>query len=286
MPWAPRPADLRRLRLKRKWKPENLAAELGLTDRWVRLVEGEKHPATLQDKNVEALCDLYSCKPEAFADWVDYPGQAKAAPEIESPPSPAAIANARLAPVAPKSKPSASVLPKLGKLSERAKAERLLGLSDQSVTVPSGKYELLGLDKFKLCWSRPKAFDGRRFVVQGQPDDYMGLNPAAASALGADDGGKFRVYRMVADSLPFYATVFAASGAHFDALRGYLDRGAVSLVVRVVYKPAHGKWRGFFFYEDADGISGGKSATRIPKEFAFVVEEIYPAAQPGRQHAA
>jgi hypothetical protein len=72
--------------------------------------------------------------------------------------------------------------------------------------------------------------------------------------------------------------VFANSAAHFDALRTHLDHGAVMLVVRVLHKPAAGKWRGFYHYEDSELTPAGRKSERVPKDFAFVVEEIYDAA--------
>jgi hypothetical protein len=267
----------------------------------------------MQDKNVEALCKLYSCKPEAFADWIDNPiRRAHVARQIQDDPGrvrelreqisravldrkareirrPLVEATAveragerrddiEAAVPASKSKKGAA-LPRLGKLSENAKQERMLGLDCQTVIAPSGTYPLLGFNRFKLIWSRPKAHDGQRFAVQGKPDDYMGLNQSTAEALGTDDGGKFRVSRMVSEGLPFYATVFAASGEHFEALNAQLDRGLVTIIVRVLHKPPKGKFRGFFFYEDREEGDSRKPTPRVPKDFAFVVEEIHPATE-------
>jgi hypothetical protein len=85
--------------------------------------------------------------------------------------------------------------------------------------------------------------------------------------LGAepDEGVIYRVTRSVAKRLPLYVTVFAPHGETAKSLMEAYDSGErVTMLVRVVYDPYQGPWRGFFWFED-EGTA---------KKFAFVVTKI------------
>jgi len=137
-------------------------------------------------------------------------------------------------------------------------------LHRQVLRTPSEAYELLGLDRFKKCLSRPRAYDGKRFAVHGVVDEYMGIPPAARRVLKCDDGGRFRVIRKVAPDLLLYTTVFAVTAADADRLDDALDGSSISLLVRLVHAPPDGDWKGFIWFEKSPK----------PREFAFVVERF------------
>jgi hypothetical protein len=80
-----------------------------------------------------------------------------------------------------------------------------------------------------------------------------------------DDGAIYRVTRAVSKRLPLYVTVFAPHAETSKALMdAYDSRQRVVMLVRVVYDPYQGPWRGFFWFED-EGAA---------KKFAFVVTKI------------
>jgi hypothetical protein len=148
--------------------------------------------------------------------------------------------------------------------------ERRLGLHQQALRTPKETFDLLGLDRFKRVFSRPKAHAGQRFAVHGFVDEYMGLPDPAARVLKAKDGGRFRVWRDVADGLRFYTTVFARTAARADRMMTLLDTDKpVSLLVTVLHAPARGDWTGFFWFEHPPK----------PRDLAFVIEEFLPTAE-------
>src|SRR5262249_10791332 len=131
-------------------------------------------------------------------------------------------------------------------------------------------HNLLGLDRFKRCFTRPKAHAGNEFAVVGTVDEYMGLPPPVSKVLKAKDGARFRVWRDVAQGLRFYATVFARTAKHADRMLAHLDDGkAVALQVRVIHVPPKGGWRGFLWFEHPP-----KS-----RDFALVIEEFLSAGE-------
>jgi hypothetical protein len=258
MPWAPKAGALKFWRERRRLTKVTLAAESGISDRQIRAFESKKPPATMYESTLDAFAGVLSVRRHDLAVWVDH-GFVPAESEVHEP---------KIEPVAPTSAPS---LPPLGRLSRYAKKERELGLSRQRAKTPSGEVDLLGLDWFKRCFSRPKAFDSQRFVVHGVVDEFMGIPDAAAKVIGAEPGmgAKFRVSREVAEGLPFYATVFAPTSLLADQIMEHLDdrERPTTLIARVLFAPPKADWKGFYIFEEAPR----------PREFAYVVEQIVPA---------
>jgi hypothetical protein len=90
---------------------------------------------------------------------------------------------------------------------------------------------------------------------------------SVSKRLGApqDDGAIYRVTRALAKRLPLYVTVFAPHAETAKTLMRAYDIGErVCILVRVVYDPYQGPWRGFFWFDDGS----------IAKKFAFVVTKI------------
>jgi transcriptional regulator with XRE-family HTH domain len=159
--------------------------------------------------------------------------------------------------------------PELGTLSRRAQRERKLGLHRQALQSADGTFELMGLDRFKKCLSRPQAYANQVFAVHGTIDDYMGIPLAARRQLHCADGGRFRIVRNVAADLVFYTTIFATTAELANHLDQAVEGPPVSVLVRVVYLPADGEWKGLLWFE----------RTPKPREFAFVVDRVLPAGK-------
>jgi len=271
MPWKPIKGALRRAREARGWTGPILAARSEVSLRQIRNLESDDPPEWYRIITLDKLTVALHRQKEHLAQYWETttsgPSLARGGPGYE----PAAPGDPEL------EQDGAAVagLPPLGTLSARARLERQLGLQDLKLCTRSGTCDLLGLDKFKRVFSRPKAHDCKQFAVQGTIDDYMGISSAQARVLDAEDGMKFRVVREVAPRAPFYTTIFARA-EHADALTEAMDSDRdVAVLVRVVHKPPSKNWKGFYWIE----------ADRIGRHFAFLVEEIVvgPARVSGHQ---
>jgi DNA-binding XRE family transcriptional regulator len=252
MPWVSKPGALRYWRERACLTVSELAKRAGVSERTIYAHESEKpHTSQIETFNrlVEALKKV-GCTIAALAIHDEEQSRAKPADE-----APRALDD--------------TLTPELGTLSRRAQRERQLGLHRQILRTPTETYELLGLDRFKKCLSRPGAYDGKRFAVHGVVDEYMGIPPAARRVLRCDDGGRFRVIRRVALDLINYTTVFAVTGADADRLDQALDGPAISLLVRLVHAPSEGDWKGFVWFEKSPK----------PREFAFVMERLLQSGE-------
>lgn len=251
MPWVSKPGAVRFWRERACLTVPELAKRAGVSERTVYALEADKpHASQLATFKliVEALKKA-GCSMDAIAVHVDDDKSASAA-------------------VMPHTVDDASA-PELGTLSRRAQRERRLGMHQQVVRSGSETFELLGLDRFKKCLSRPAAYNGRRFVVHGTVDEYMGIPPAARRVLDCVDGGKFRVVRHVEPDLLHYTTIFAVTSEHANRLDRALDGEPVDVIVRLVHSPASREWPGFYWFEKSPK----------PREFAFVVERFLDRAE-------
>ncbi len=244
----------RKSRQAEGWTLEILAARSGLSARQLKAHESRKPPKTIHAENLKAIAGAFRKPMEELADWVS---SGQPTPSAESGPAPEGDTTAK-----------ATVLPSLSTLSKRATRERQLELHDIKVQLTSETLPLLGLQWFKLVWSRPVKHDGYRFVVIGDVDDHQGLNRATRKVFKVTDGGKYRVVRWLDESTPFYTSVWALSSEHADLLTPIaVNKQRAALIVRVVHKPPEGSdWRGFNFYGD----------DKTPMEFGFIVEDILP----------
>jgi transcriptional regulator with XRE-family HTH domain len=247
MPWVSKPGALRYWRERACLTVPELAKRAGVSERTIYAHESDKpHTSQIETFNrlVEAL-KKFGCTIAALAVHDEEQSRAKPTDEAQR-------------------EVDDTSTPELGTLSRRAQRERQLGLHRQVLRTPSESYELLGLDRFKKCLSRPRAYDGKRFAVHGVVDEYMGIPPAARRILKCDDGGRFRVTRNVAPDLLLYTTAFAVTAADADRLDDALDGSSISVLVRLVHAPPDGDWKGFVWFEKSPK----------PREFAFVVERF------------
>ncbi len=251
MPWLSKPGAVRFWRERACLTVPELAKRAGISERTVYALEADKPHASQLDtfKRILEALKKAGCTMEAIAVHLDDD-------------KPAA------APMLARTVDDASA-PELGTLSRRAQRERRLGLHQQILREGGAAFDLLGLDRFKKCLSRPHAYNGQRFAVHGVIDEYMGIPAAARRVLGCIDGGKFRVVRHVAPDLLFYATIFAVTADDANRLDRALDGAPVSVLVRLCHAPPAPDWSGFYWFEKSPK----------PREFAFVVERFLESTE-------
>ncbi len=252
MPWIPVKHALRKLREGRGWSLQDLEDESGVSVRSITAIESRKPPSFVKPQNAEAISLAFGLKLREYNDW---------------PTSSRWIVwhATRDARAVDDDVPQISAV---GTLSKSAKIERQRGLHAIMMQTSEGPANLLGLDRLDKVFSMPKAHMGKVFAVAGKVDQHMPMPSSAAKKIGAgeDDGVIYRITRAVAKNLPIYVTVYAPTAEIAQRLMTAYDDGErVVMLVRVVYDPYKGPWRGFFFIED-----GPPKA----KKFAFVIEKL------------
>jgi transcriptional regulator with XRE-family HTH domain len=255
VPWVPIKGALKQAREAAGLKQEALAARAEVSVRTVKALESDKPPATMTVRTYDGLSGVLRKPVVPFARWVGGSSDSTDRPQEVS----AEIAENR------------EKLPARSTVSLLAERERTLDLHDVKVKTAGGELPLLGLNWFKRIWSRPTKHDGMRFLVAGCVDDHQGLNRSIRKKFEVHDGGKYLVVRWLEADTPYYATVFAFSSDHADALTPIAEaRRSVAMIVRVQYAPPAGDWKGFVFF--------GKD--RTSHDFAFICDEILPDAPP------
>jgi transcriptional regulator with XRE-family HTH domain len=250
MPWLSKPGALRYWRERACLTVPELAKRAGVSERTIYALEADKSHASQLDtfKRVLEALKKTGCTMDAIAVHDDDERPASS--------NPTAAADDATA-------------PELGTLSRRAQRERRLGLHQQLLRSSVETFDLLGLDRFKKCLSRPHANNGKRFAIHGVVDEYMGIPPAARRVLECVDGGRFRIVRNVAPDLLFYSTVFAVTADDANRLDRALDGPPVSVLVRLFHAPPTADWPGFYWFEKSPK----------PHEFAFVVERFLESGE-------
>ena len=241
--WTSKPGALKVWRERACLTVQELAKESGISVRTIYALESDK-PRVATIETLTRLVDVLKnvgCTIRALATHSD---------DGEDEPAEATADDASA--------------PELGTLSRRARRERQFGLHQQALRSSGEVFDLLGLDRFKRCLSRPHAHDGKRFALHGTVDEYMGIPPAARKILKCKDGGRFRIIRTVAPGLLFYTTVYATTTEHANALEAALEGSPISLLVRLLHAPPDGAWTGFYWFEK----------TPKPREFAYVLERF------------
>jgi transcriptional regulator with XRE-family HTH domain len=263
MPWRLKKGVLRTLRESDGLTLEQAAMKVGISSRQLKAHESRRPPRTIQLANVKAIAKAYHKRIEHIAEQADYRSGASLTDSYEVAAGKVAT-TAQLEPVLPPL--SVSALPKLGTLSQRCERERELGLDDVQIDTRHGKLPLMGLNWFKLAYSRPKKHDGKQFVVIGDVDDHQGLSRPVRKVFDVDDGGKYRVVRWLDDETPFYTTIFALGEQQADELTPLASKKRrAALVIRVAYRPPKARdWRGFYWYGDE----------KAPLEFGFICDDI------------
>jgi len=269
MKWGLKRGVLRKLRLERGWTQGMVAAKSGMSVRQVKAHESRRPPKSIRNDYLIALIEVFKQKgPKHIA---DFDGPPEATPSLLSASSSKRPANEATVSELEQSinggEPESNAPPTLSTLSQRSERERQIDLDDVHIEIPQGRFPLLGLNWFKLVWSRPLKYNDTRFLVVGEVDDYQGLSLPVRKTFDVDDGGKYRLVRWLDDKTFFYTTVFALKSTQADALTPVaLTKGRTAMIIRVVYKePVTRKWPGFYFY-----------GSDKPFEFGFICEEILP----------
>jgi transcriptional regulator with XRE-family HTH domain len=267
--WVLTRGVLRKLRMERGWTQAMVAARSGMSVRQVKSHESRRPPKSIRSDYLLALAEVFKKDLKQIAEF-DGPA--------DSQPSPPSASHARK-PVGEASvseleqsinggEPQSTAPPTLSTLSQRSERERQVRLDDVRIETSRGPLPLLGLNWFKLIWSRPLKYDGARFVIIGDIDDYQGLSLAVRKTFDVKDGGKYRLVRWLEEKTFFYTTAFAFTSEQADTLTPIaLTKARTAMIVRVVYKePVPRKWPGFYFY-----------GSEKPFEFGFLCEEILPS---------
>lgn len=260
---------LRKLRMERGWTQAIVAARSGMSVRQIKSHESRRPPKSIRSDYLLALAEVFGKKDLKHIAEFDGPADSQPSPPSASharkPSSGASVSE--LEDTINGGEPQNAAPPILSTLSQRSERERELGLDQVMVETPRGRLPLLGLNWFKLIWSRPLKYDGARFLIIGDIDDYQGLSLPVRKTFEVKDGGKYRFVRWLDDKTFFYTTAFAFTSEQADALTPVaLTKGRAAMIVRVVYKePIARKWPGFFFY-----------GSDKPFEFGFICEEILP----------
>lgn len=254
--------------MERGWTQAMVAARSGMSVRQIKSHESRRPPKSIRADYLLALAEVFKKDLKQIAEFDGPP---------DSQPSPPSASHARK-PVGEASvseleqsinggEPQSSAPPTLSTLSQRSERERQLRLDDVRIETSRGPLPLLGLNWFKLIWSRPLKYDGARFVIIGEIDDYQGLSLPVRKTFEVKDGGKYRLVRWLDDKTFFYTTAFAFTSEQADTLTPIaLTKARTAMIVRVVYKePVARKWPGFYFY-----------GSDKPFEFGFLCEEILP----------
>jgi hypothetical protein len=163
-------------------------------------------------------------------------------------------------------------------LSRLAEEERRAGGAGLTVTLPSGKYPLLGPTLFTKCDKSHGRYRGQRFAVVGNVKAFDYVPDKACKMLGVavGDGGKFMVTRTITARKPFYATVFTTRVEHTASLQDSVDpKMRVTVVVRVLDAPPKDDWQGFYFFEKKSRTD--RKPPRL-RPYALIVEEVHVSA--------
>jgi hypothetical protein len=252
MAWIPVKHVLRKMREARGWCIDDLIDKTGMSERQLNTLESRDPPSFVRPDTADKVSAAFGLKLlehkhwRTDDQWIVWKAHTKDDEPASGDPN----------------------LRQVGTIARLAKIER--GLDLHAVTLPTedGPYELLGLDRLHKCFTQPKLYEGRVFVVTGKVDQHAALPTSAARKIGAkpDEGAVYRVTRNVSKRCPIYTTVFAPALDLSQHLMDAFDSAEpVALVVRVVYAPPEGPWRGFFFIEDGPPKS---------KKFALVVDKF------------
>jgi hypothetical protein len=252
MPWIPVKYMLRRMREARGWTIADLAKKTKVSDRQLVALESRNPPSFVQTNTADVISQAFDLKlidfkkwplAERWILWVPHgKGEDVDADDVK--------------------------LGQVGTLPKLAKMERDLGLHAVTIQTSAGPADLLSLDRLHKIMTLPKHYADKPFVVVGKVDQHASMPSSAAKKIGAvvDEGAVFRVTRAVAKRLPQYVSVFTPNAKITHALMDAYDAGErMAMLVRVVFAPPAGPWRGFFFIEDGPPKS---------KKFAFAVEKL------------
>ena len=244
------------MREARGWSVQDLVDKSGLSDKSINNYESRKPPSFVRAENADAISTAFDLKLTAHDKWPSKDRWITWVPHTKSDDVDADEPHVH----------------QVNTLSRHAKMERDQGLHAQTIQTSAGPADLLGLDRLNKIFTTPKLYAGRCFAVSGKVDHHQTLNSSAARKIDAvvDEGAIFRMTRSVAKRLPLYVSVFAPNGEITERLMNAYDDGErLVAMVRVVYAPPEGAWRGFFFIE----AEGQRS-----KKFAFVVDKIVAEA--------
>jgi hypothetical protein len=244
MPWVLIPGALRRLRRSKKLDRRAAAKLLGLSEWTIHRHETDDlAPTTLREYIVKIYKRGYECEAEAFVRWVDHDDDdAKRAPKARRTADPAA--------------------PQIGTLTERAKHELAIGGKQMD-----GGVEIVGNVIVRECMTACAIHDGERYAVQGtiMEQDYLPEITARVLDAKIGEGARFRIDREVVKGLPVYVTVMTRRLDHTrHLLEAHKQEKIVTVIVRVVVKPAEGEWKGFIIFEKKP----------VWRPWVFVVEEV------------
>lgn len=255
MPWILKAGALRSIRKAKKLDRKEAAKLVGLDERTIHRHETEGlAPRTLQAETVKLYAKGYAVEKEAFARWADR--------------DEAAAVRKR-----PSSRIKDPAAPPVATLTQRAKLEWVLK-AQKRVEIAGQSIEVVGNVIIRECMNTFALYEGRRFVVEGTIDDTDYIPKPAVDVLGGKygTGVRYRIGREVIEGLPVYVTVFAPEAPHALHLNecSRADQ-SVSLLVRVMVKPAEGDWQGFLIFEKSPKF----------RPWCFVAEEVLPLAPTG-----
>jgi transcriptional regulator with XRE-family HTH domain len=260
MPWVPIKYQLRKMRERHGWTVQDVAEKTKLSDQTLYNLPSRSPPSFVQPDTAQKICEAFDLKLSDFNKWAALDRWILWVPHAKG--DDVDIDDVHIQ--------QTTTLAKL------AKMERDLGLHAATIVTSAGPVELLGLERLKRVFATPKheAEHRKMYAVCGKIDQYESMPSSVAKRIGADDGAGaiFRVTRAVAKRLPLYVSVFCPDGETTQRLMSAYDAGErVALLVRVVFDPYKGPWRGFFFIEE-----GSKA-----KKFAFIVDKFVTETKGG-----
>jgi hypothetical protein len=255
MPWILKAEALRGVRKAKRLDRKDAARLVGLGERTLHRHETEGlAPRTLQAENVKLYAKGYGVEKESFARWADHEEDA-------------AVRKKRSSPIKDPAAPPVATLTQRAKLELARKAQKRVEIAGESL-------EVVGNVIIRECMNTFLLYEGKRFVVEGTIDDTDYIPKPAVAVLGGKYGAsaRYRIGREVDEGLPVYVTVFAPEAPHVLQLNecNRADQ-PVSLLVRVMVKPAEGDWEGFLIFE--------KSPKYRP--WCFVAEQVLALAATG-----
>jgi hypothetical protein len=251
MPWVMKSGALRSIRKAKELDRRDAAKLVGLGEQTIHRHETKGlAPRTLQAETVKRYAKGYGVEKEEFARWSDHEEEAT-------------VRKKRHSPVKDPAAPPVATLTQRAKLELALKAQKRVDIAGQSV-------EVVGNAIIRECMNAFVLYEGKRFIVEGTIDDTDYIPRPAVAVLGCKYGAsaRYRIGREVVEGLPVYVTVFAPEASqvlHLNECSRSDQR--VSLLVRVMVKPAEGDWEGFLIFE--------KSPKYRP--WCFVVEQVLPS---------
>ena len=255
------------MRMARMMTIHDLAEKSGVADRTIADIE--RGTSRARPETIRCIAKALGVSPEGLlATDATSPATRDVAREPTHEPTHAPTASTEAAPVDPPHPRSAIPSPKLHartRLDALADLQRAQKIAPPPVAVGNTKARVDVLTPVRMqdLFARHAAFDGARFVVDGNVDQQRALSAAEARALGAKVGvgARYHVIAEIVPGEPLGVTVHATDAKLAGALQAKVGESVrVVVTVRVVGK------------NDARVVSLFASARK--RAWAFVAERM------------